>query len=44
MSEQIWAIAHIAAAKYRWVNLAMVFTFLAIVGLALTAFSVKYYS
>ncbi|QFS93375.1 hypothetical protein FIV07_21665 [Mycobacterium sp. THAF192] len=44
VSEQIWAIAHIAAAKYRWVNLAMVFTFLAIVGLALTAFSVKYYS
>lgn len=44
VSEQIWAIAHVAAAKYRWVNLAMVFSFFALAGLALTAFSAKYYS
>lgn len=37
VSAQVWALAHIAAAKYRWTNLSMVFVALAIVSLGLTA-------
>lgn len=44
VAAQVWAIAHVAAAKYRWVNLSIVFTFFAVTSLAATALCAKYYS
>jgi len=44
VAAQVWAIAHVAAAKYRWVNLSIVFIFFAVTALAVTAFCAKYYS
>lgn len=44
VAAQVWALAHIAAAKYRWANLSIVFGFFALMGLAANVFCVKYYS
>ncbi|WP_369689164.1 Pycsar system effector family protein, partial [Mycobacterium avium] len=30
ISAQVWAVAHIAASKYRWINLAQVFSLVAL--------------
>lgn len=44
VAAQVWALAHVAAAKYRWINLAIVFSFISMLSLAITAFFVLRYS
>lgn len=44
ISAQVWAVAHVAASKYRWINLAQVFSLIALLSLATTAFFVRRYA